>query len=351
MDPGQKLVPYKPKRRPPVTDACNGSAPEPLQGALALRPDLAEEAAGYARASRADATRRAYEADWRIFRAWCGSHDVRSLPASPETASAFLTEQARTKAVATLRRYVATLGKGHKLAGHPSPFGDARVKAILEGIARKKGVAQKQRQAFTGAMARDSSIEIPDVTDLRDRAVLLCALFSAMRRSELCALDVRDLTWEPRGVLARIRRSKTDQKGAGRVAVIPQIDAAPALCPTRALRAWLDVAGITEGPVFRGFKRNLEPRANALRPDHVRIVVKRAADSLGLDPRDFGAHSTRIGYVTEGRRAGISWETLMEQTGHRKVETIKRYSRAVVDPFKNTRAAEVFAASFAEGVP
>jgi hypothetical protein len=49
----------------------------------------------------------------------------------------------------------------------------------------------------------------------RDRAILLLGFAGAFRRSELVALDVTDLEFCDGGMRVHIRRSKTDQEGAG----------------------------------------------------------------------------------------------------------------------------------------
>jgi hypothetical protein len=45
---------------------------------------------------------------------------------------------------------------------------------------------------------------------------------SVLRRSELVALDVADLEETTEGLLVRIKRSKTDQEGAGDFVSIPK---------------------------------------------------------------------------------------------------------------------------------
>jgi site-specific recombinase XerD len=45
----------------------------------------------YAKAEKAPATRRTYETDFRLFRAWCERKAVGALPAIPETIAAYLT--------------------------------------------------------------------------------------------------------------------------------------------------------------------------------------------------------------------------------------------------------------------
>ena len=52
---------------------------------------------------------------------------------------------------------------------------------------------------------------------LRNRAILLAGFGGALRRSEIVGLDVGDLEFvDGRGVVLTVRRSKTDQHGAGR---------------------------------------------------------------------------------------------------------------------------------------
>jgi hypothetical protein len=62
-----------------------------------LGPEL-DQAAGYARAEKSAATRRAYRSDFQLFRAWSGAKQVTSLPAQPETVAAFLAAEANRRA-------------------------------------------------------------------------------------------------------------------------------------------------------------------------------------------------------------------------------------------------------------
>jgi integrase len=85
----------------------------------------------------------------------------------------------------------------------------------------------------------------PDkLAGLRDRALLLVEFGGALRRSELVALDVADIEQSETGLLVTIRGSKTDQERAGATIAIARGDVA---CPAKALREWLDAAGIEAG--------------------------------------------------------------------------------------------------------
>lgn len=55
----------------------------------------------------------------------------------------------------------------------------------------------------------------------RDRAILLVGFAGAFRRSELVALDSADLKFQAEGLLATLRRSKTDQEAEGCHIAIP----------------------------------------------------------------------------------------------------------------------------------
>jgi integrase len=53
----------------------------------------------------------------------------------------------------------------------------------------------------------------PDLAGLRDRALLLIGFFAALRRSELSALTVDQVTEHPNGLVLTLPRSKTNQHG------------------------------------------------------------------------------------------------------------------------------------------
>src|SRR6187455_1537867 len=75
---------------------------------------------------------------------------------------------------------------------------------------------------------------------LRNRAILLAGFGGALRRSEIVGLDAGDLELvDGRGVVLTVRRSKTDQHGAGAAVAIWRSDD-PDLCAPTALRRWLE---------------------------------------------------------------------------------------------------------------
>lgn len=89
----------------------------------------------------------------------------------------------------------------------------------------------------------------------RDRALILLGFAGAFRRSELVGLDVADSGFGKDGLTVTLRRSKTDQEGAGRKIGIPY-GSNPDTCPVRTIQAWLEQAGVNAGPLFRSINRH-----------------------------------------------------------------------------------------------
>ena len=84
----------------------------------------------------------------------------------------------------------------------------------------------------------------------RDRALLLIGFAGALRRSELVALRVEDVSVVAGGLRLRIARSKTDPAGAGAEIGVPR-GKHPDTCPVQAFKAWQVVAKRKTGPLFR----------------------------------------------------------------------------------------------------
>jgi site-specific recombinase XerD len=164
----------------------------------------------------------------------------------------------------------------------------------------------------------------PSLRGLRDRALLVLGFAGALRRSELVALDVEDLEETAEGLLVRIRRSKTDQEGAGDFVSIPH---GSRLRPVAGVRAWLEAAGITEGPIFRSIKKGGSVTLERLSDRSVAHVIKQRAEAAGFDPSVFSGHSLRAGFVTSALHHGADILRVMDVTRHREVSTLKTYDR------------------------
>jgi len=315
---------------PTIAMAPAGTNAELVTASAAVAATLAAieaQARAYAREAKSANTRRAYASDWADFAGWCQAHGLTPLPAAPATVALYLTSAAERLKTSTMGRRLTAISQAHRAADHPSPTKSATVRAVAAGIRRTKGTAQQGKAAAVTDEVRLMVAGLPATRrGRRDRALLLLGFAGAFRRSELVALDVADVEEKPEGLVVTLRRSKTDQEGAGRTVGIPY-GGHPPSCPVRALRAWLADSGIVEGALFRGVK-NDGTLLGRLSDKGVARVVQRRAQAVGLDPARYGGHSLRAGLATAAAAAGKSERAIMAQTGHKSSAMVRRYIRS-----------------------
>jgi integrase len=168
---------------------------------------------------------------------------------------------------------------------------------------------------------------LQSVLGLRDSALVLVGFAGGFRRSELAGVHICDLKFSADGVVVSVRKSKTDQDGAGREVGLP-FGTSQETCPVRSFRQWLDKAGITEGPVFRSVGRYGHVPRRGLHKNSIGKLHKRAAGRAGLKVEELGGHSLRAGCVTQAAMNGVREFVIMKQTGHKTVTTLRRYIRS-----------------------
>lgn len=299
---------------------------------LVVHEDLARlraSAEQLAEESLAGSTRRAYQYDWARFVAFCRARDLDPL-GPPGQVALYLAHRVDDGAgVSVLSRALAAVAKGYQAAGLPNPRRDPAVALVYSGARRRLGVAPEQVEAVLPSHLRAMVERLPmtgqsRLRSIRNRALLTLGWASGARRSTLVALDVEDLTWVPEGLRVRVRRSKTDQEGKGTVVGVPYAGTMT-VCAVRAVRDWLDAAGVTGGPLFQG----VVPTGGAvtghrLTCRQVANIVATAARNADLTGR-FAGHSLRRGLVTSAVRAGKPLKSVMAQTGHKTTDVLMRY--------------------------
>jgi site-specific recombinase XerD len=280
----------------------------------------------YLLADKADATRLAYGSDFRHFSAWCRARGTLDVPASPGDVAQYLADLADAgRTVSTIVRRASAIRYAHKLKGFEPPTNSEGVKTLLRGIRRKLGCAPHQKAPATAKAISAITAKIPaTLVGKRDRALLLLGFAAALRRSELVALNVADLERRNEGVIVHIRRSKTDQVGAGHQVAVPR---GTKLRPVEAIEEWLAASKIVEGPVFRSIDKGGNLSAAPLTGASVALIVKRRCLAAGLDPSAFSGHSLRAGFVTSALDSGADVLKVMDVTRHSDVKTLKAYDR------------------------
>ena len=290
-------------------------------------PSPSQQVRDFIRASKAESTLRGYRADWQNFCGWCESHGLCPLPASAEAVASYIAECAARLKVGSIQRRLNAIAEAHKAVGLEPPTHHLMVTNTMKGIRRTKGTAPEQKTpTLTDDIRAMVNATDTGIIGVRDRAMVLLGFAGAFRRSELVGLDVEDCVFGKDGLTVTLRRSKTDQDGAGRKIGIPY-GSNPETCPVRTVQGWMETACISTGPLFRSINRHDRVRAGRLSGIDVSRVVKKLAKRAGLDPAKYGGHSLRAGHATAAAIAGASERSIMKQTGHRSVQMVRRYIR------------------------
>ncbi|MDR3418808.1 MAG: site-specific integrase [Nevskia sp.] len=284
----------------------------------------------YAAGAYAEATRRAYRADWADFLGFCRAAGFSPLPAAPQTIAAYLASMAVSHAASTIARRLAAIGQAHRLAGWDWQPSHPAIRATRQGIARAHGSAVRRAAALTTAEIRKLVASCADdLTGLRDRALILVGFAGALRRGELVGVDREHLVFRDAGLRLTIPRSKTDSAGEGAELGIPR-GSRRETCPVRALEAWLAASDCQFGPVFRKVDLWGNIEHARLHPDAVRQILRRRAVLAGLEvpPGErLSPHGLRAGFVTEAYMAGARDEQIMAHTRHADLKTMRGYVR------------------------
>jgi integrase len=280
---------------------------------------LAED---YQAAAEADNTKLAHEKDLTRFCSWGGS-----IPSTPEQVSAYLSEHAASHKPATLARWLASISVEHRRLGFSTPTRSIHVKKTLAGIRNVHGAKQRRVSPLCTDEIKAIVNALKDTpADVRNKALILVAFSGAMRGSEAVGLTVDKFRFELRGMDVDLGRTKTDSAGANSEITIPVAEN-PTYCPVLALKKWLLVANITEGPVFRHVDRHGNISPNHLTIQGLEKIVKRLATRIGLDNVEYSGHSLRAGLVTSAVRADKPIRKILEITRHAGPGSLTPYIR------------------------
>jgi hypothetical protein len=245
----------------------------------------------------------AYRSRWRSFEAWCRDAGRIALPATAQTLAAYLTHLAvdRGLKATTVDAHLTAIRAVHRGTGALVPDGLAARKVVVAAQRREAARAGRYgpRRAVP-VMAGDLPAVVGGAAETtagrRDRAVVLLGFALLARRAELAALSISDIEHVPgEGLAVTIRASKTDQAARGVVRRI-HYASAEAVCPVRAVLAWLAYLaerGITTGPLFTRVDRwgNLGAGAGGryraeqdgrLRPQAIGGIIAAACAAAGL---------------------------------------------------------------------
>jgi site-specific recombinase XerD len=278
------------------------------------------------KSSKASNTIRAYNSDIGDFIGFCNRHNLKFLPANPNIVSLYLTNLSKICKFSTLKRRLASISMFHKIKGHYLDTKHPIISENLLGIKRKKGSIQigkkpiliNDLKKIIQAIDQDKKSELEI---LKNKTLILLGFSGGFRRSELVAIQIEDIDFVNEGVKILVRRSKTDQTGAGLIKGIPYFTNKD-YCPVTHLRKYIEGLNNNSGKLF-----NICDKSVALK-------IKKYAMLAGLDYTKYAGHSLRSGFATSTAEMGAEERNIMAMTGHRSTQMVRRYIKEA-NLFKN----------------
>ncbi len=306
--------------------------------------DLEAAADRYANHARAQGTRVAYAIKMAQFKEFCDGRGEPIVPASSAVVAQYIAKMADDgMSPSTVNQFLSALGEVHELEGHQAPRFRPEVRRVWTGIKRAKGTRAVGMKPILADMLKQIVDATPPerLIDVRDRAIITFGWAGAFRRHEVADMEVEDLEFMEQGLRVVVTKSKEDQEGVGfEKLILPAED--PRYCPVRLVREWLDQSGIKSEAVFRPLHASgrivqLSERVG-LWPQYIEKVVKKMMKRAGIDPKGYGAHSLRAGFVTQAALLGKTEAEIMRHTGHATEHMVRRYIRvAELERFNATK--------------
>lgn len=279
---------------------------------------------------RAEQTVKGYDSDLRVFERWCLDAGIAAMPSDSKTLALYvtwlLTDGGRRSATAI--RHLAAIVDRHKRNGLAVPSTEDARDAILS-VRRQRGEKPQGKTALGVPELTKIARACDCATNLgaRDRALIVVGFATSLRRSELCGLQLSDVTFDRKGLVVLIRRSKTDQEGKGRIIGV-WAGKRPCTDPVRVLKAWIRKRGSWEGPLFCRVQTGDVLKRIPITGDSVLDTVKRCVERIGLDPSTYGAHSLRAGAITTSADLGRSDQEIRLMSGHSSAKVMQMYVRS-----------------------
>ena len=260
-------------------------------------------------------TASAYAVDLKQWFAWCALFDVDPFDAVRAHVDAWTVHLADggrarpatlARKISAVRNFYAYAVDSGYTAKNPVP---AKDKALhLPKVSRKSQTLGPDREESAAIMAAAAR------RGVRDEAVVAILLYQGLRVSELCGIDVEDLSTQRGHRVVRLRRKGGEEQD--------QAIAPPA---AGCVDAWLaeraEAAGgvmPTSGPVFIG------PEGARLTRYQVEWIVASCARAAGI-AKKISPHSLRHACTTMLLDAGVPLRDIQVYMGHANSATTERY--------------------------
>jgi integrase len=254
------------------------------------------------------------------------------LPADPVDVAEWCVDQYLNHNIkpSTIQTRLSAISAFHGAAGFDSPTRTEAVRRVMAGLRRDHAQPPRRvRPLDLPALTRVvMALDRTTNAGKRDACALLLGFALAARRSELAALQLRDLEWCADGLRVTIRRSKTDQHAEGALLGVPY-GFTPEMCPVRAVDEWLAAVPHCDAmrPLLLAVNSGDRVQPVGISGRSVATLVKRCVARAGLDPDVYSGHSMRAGLITAAAAKRLPEYDIARQSRHAGLPTLRGYIR------------------------
>ena len=290
----------------------------------------------------AKSSRTTYAAGQRRYLHFCRGVRIKPIPTSECALMLFITHLAVANvSYGTIKVYLSAVRHLHICRGlhnHYSQQLTPRLFLILRAIRKRQADSSPGRKRLPITIQLLGKIrhllsKHPSYTNITLWAMCCLAFFGFLRVSEFtipregaykpsCHLSLHDISVDsrkkPRLLQLFLKQSKTDQFKHGANIYIGATNTA--LCPVKAVLAYLVKRGSRPGPLF------MTTEGKGWTNSMFRAALQSILEALKLSKRDYNTHSFRIGAATTASLANIS-DTQIQILGRWRSNAFQRYIR------------------------
>jgi len=235
------------------------------------------------------------------------------LPVSALTLKEYILSMAGHVDVRLIRARVNAIGKWHRDNSFVDPSADSSLREMLRGVVK---VHRHDHLPFQGTRALTFKELVKICRDLesrrtnapharsceflsahRDLAICLMGYWAGLTGSKLEELTVANINFPSTGGLDLAISIANPRGDHGQLYSIHYLEKMTELCPVEALRNWLRVSKVSQGPIFRAINRWGQISQSRLSQSGINSLLQRADPSTSQSDAKLSSRSLPRGFA------------------------------------------------------
>lgn len=253
-----------------------------------------------------------------------------SLPASASVVESYIIAMAGQVDVELIQSRVYAVCKWHRDNAFPDPGADVALRELLLGVVKvhrydHQPVQDASILSFTALeeicqdLEHDCAAKHHDLSHRflmahRDLALCLLGFWAGLSGRQLRELTVATINFPDTGGLdiAAAGASRWPDQADFSLHHLQELNR---LCPVQALKKWLCVAGISEGPIFRSVSRWGKVSDSQISQGGINFILRRISVSHLDNKHQISSRSLPRGFAVWARTNGWSDEQVLDYLG------------------------------------